>query len=221
MGKSVLFSGFEPKSLTSTCITNRTMKSVGNPPSASQSTVGARWKILSYRWNLVRSRMCLSKRSVAVDGHQLVRIRSKFSHLSDLTEQNLQDDEVNDYEIVVDFESLEDDDREVGDRFIPISPRQTLTANALCRTEIRNVDMISNNALLRSPLTSKRWPRISRLLRSASQSARYKYNSSSYLLVHRLTDVEAKLKDTEKDNEEAKKEQKRARDAFVALKKKR
>jgi hypothetical protein len=39
--------------------------------------------------------------------------------------------------------------------------------------------------------------------------------------VHRLTDVEAKLKDTEKDNEEAKKEQKRARDAFVALKKKR
>jgi structural maintenance of chromosome 1 len=64
----------------------------------------------------------------AVDGHQLVRIRSKFSHLSDLTEQNLQDDEVNDYEIVVDFESLEDDDREVGDRFIPSSSCQTLTA---------------------------------------------------------------------------------------------
>lgn len=128
MGKSVLFSGFEPKSLTYTWITNRTMKSVGNPRSASQSTVGARWKILSYRWNLVRSRMCLSKRSVAVDGHQLVRIRSKFSDLSDLTEQNLQDDEVNDYEIVVDFESLEDDDREVGDRFIPSSSCQTLTA---------------------------------------------------------------------------------------------
>jgi structural maintenance of chromosome 1 len=33
--------------------------------------------------------------------------------------------------------------------------------------------------------------------------------------------VEAKLKDTEKDNEESKREQKRARDAFLAIKKKR